>query len=99
MPKLSASRPCRANSGLQRRHATFLIAYPNHFLDREKEYLPVADFPCSCGPCDGLHNSIYQLVLDYDFQLYLGQEIDAVFMSVICLRMTLLPAVSTHFRG
>src|SRR4029077_16181595 len=79
--------------------ATFLVAYPDHFLDLEKEYLPVADFARSCGPCDGLHNSIYHLVLDYDFELDLGQQIDAVFMSVICLRMALLPAVPTHFRS
>src|SRR6202140_1225602 len=99
MPKLSAYRPCLANSGLERRHATFLVAYPNHFLDLEKKYLPVGDFARSCGPCDGLHNSVYHLVLDYDFELDLGQQIDAVFMSVIRLRMTLLPAVPTHFRG
>src|ERR1700719_1696762 len=88
-----------ANSGLERRHATFLVAYPNYFLDLKKEYLPVADFPRSCGPCDGLHNSVYHLVLDYDFELDLGQELDAVFMSVIRLRMDLLPAVPTHFRS
>src|SRR6185295_4579406 len=61
------------------------------FLDVEDEDLAVADPPGGGGLADRFDRALDQVVVEHDFELHLGQEVDDVFGAAIELGMALLP--------
>src|SRR3546814_7182459 len=55
------------------------------------ENLAVADAAGLCGGGDRLHNAFGHRILDDDFELHLGQEVDDIFGAAIEFGVTLLP--------
>src|ERR1700733_1178942 len=68
---------------LQRRHAALQIPDANDLIDLVKEDLPIADLAGRGGLGDRVYRLVHVLVFQNDFDLDLGQKVDAVFVSVI----------------
>src|ERR1700712_4800481 len=54
------------------------------------EYLTVADFTSPCGLDDGFDHTINLVIIDRQFEFYLGQKVDDILRSSIQFSVTLL---------
>src|SRR5579864_5877913 len=76
----------------------FLIANANGFIHLPEEDLAVANFARRRCLDDGVDYGIDEFIIQYELQLYFGQEIGFVFPAPIGLGMSLLPSVPADFR-
>src|SRR5262249_35462936 len=64
-------------------------AYPNDFLHRSNEDLPIADFSCSRAIGDYFHDLSRLIVGDQDLNLHLRQKVHRIFGTPIKLGVSL----------
>src|ERR1700757_2633474 len=81
------------------RRSPFPAAYTNRTLYLVKEYLAVPNFSGVCGFLDGVDRLFENVLVDDQFQLYLGQKVDGVFPAPEDLGMAFLPAMPADFRN
>ena len=84
---------------LKRGYAAFPVANADHFFNFEHKNFAVAYLACRCAPGNGINHIVHQAVLHDDFKFNFWQEVHAVFMSMVGLRVSLLPAMTSHFGG
>src|SRR5580658_8286607 len=81
---------------LERRNPPLQVPDPYGIVNFEKENLPIANFPRSSALSDCVHRRFHQLIVHYDLDFDLGQQVHAVFVTVIRFRVPFLPPVSAH---
>src|SRR3546814_2511626 len=74
---------------LKRVLVAFAGADTQRGFDMADENLAVADAAGLCGGGDRLHNAFGHRILDDDFELHLGQEVDDIFGAAIEFGVTL----------
>jgi hypothetical protein len=84
-------------SKLQGGYAALLVTNPDDLINLVDEDFAVADFTGRGGSGDGVDHLFGKLVVDHDLYFDLGKQIDAVFVAVIRLGVSLLAAVAADF--
>ena len=63
---------------------------PDGLVDRHHKNLAIADLVCTRSVLNGLHSALDEGIIEYDFDLELGQEVHRVFGAPVNLGMALL---------
>lgn len=82
---------------LDSRLIRFTGAYAYYLVDTGNEDLAIADLACAGSVDNGVNNTIHQLFIRHNFNLYFRQEIHYVFGAAIEFSMTFLPAEPLYF--
>src|SRR5580765_4896783 len=78
---------------LERGHSSFLVADTDGLIHFIEEDFAISDFPSGRVLDNGVDGGVDEFILQHQFQLNLGQKIDAVLAATIGFGMSLLPAV------